>query len=666
MKCITRPLFPVRLFPALCLLAGCLLLPASPALAADKEPAKVPARQTVSPDRALLGELADRVRDRALFAAEIAPKLVLLLSERRYGYRNDGPNAIVDLLWELRGRPDIRKEWLDKLTAPNLSAQERERLFRDFEDFMAETARQAEEMARQEPATGNLWTWFRRNVLGTGAPCDAYQRGATAQTPYLRAAQRLDEVKAREQAFAGALVLTDVYRKADLDAWDAEPYAKHLLKLQDRPDDLHLAAGLIKSRFVHRHKLDALLAMLVKDPAKARKDIAALEKREMLERRYFYVMNDMGANSTILLPVASLLPEAAKAVEKAGTVPLNAGKGNAGKRLTSRRLERLLPEEVSLLDGGMPQLPFLAKGERLYVITWSGQGLPGYRDTPLEIFAPLGSDIVELTRDNFDMYMSMFTDNRNGWFDAYLIAAVCSPEELASHIASVSVVFSAREQSLYGAFEDYERTPDPRRLALYAKEFPDGFPKDTPGQAFRLTRPDDAAFFPTLAPLADEAGLARLLGPIRGIWTANRAAMDGSWMELRYAPADNSAKAGKLGASPVLSLEKPALEAFIKEHELSVIIHLTDDFLYESCRDNKEARLKKFPATLEETRKKFDAVKSRGFVSPYEVGTALRLLTLSADDPEKLSKIRAILDDTSQSAAERRRAMIKIFEERQE
>ncbi len=270
MKPIIRPT-PLFFRPLLlpCILACCLILPASLAVANEMPGPK----QKIPSEQSLLEELADRVRDRALFAANIAPEISRILKNDRYGYRYEDPDQLIDSLWALRSRPDIQKEWLRKLAAPGLTEVKKRQMLYEFEEFMEDIRYQAEKMLRREPAKHNLWTWLRRNVLRIDETHEDWSN-PEAETPYQRALSRLDETKAREKAFADVLILADVYRKAGLDSREGEPYAEYFLELRDRPEDLKLAADRIRRDDLPRHKLKALLEALVKDPARARRDIA--------------------------------------------------------------------------------------------------------------------------------------------------------------------------------------------------------------------------------------------------------------------------------------------------------------------------------------------------------------------------------------------------------
>ena len=203
MKPITRSALLSRPFPALCLLACCLLLPTPPAFAENTSNASgvqtAFPEQASTPEQALLEELAARTRDRALFAAGIAPEIARILRNAPDSYRNETPDTLVDSLWALRSRPEMRKEWLDKLAAPGQTRDQYRQWLYKFEEFMRNARHKAERIARHELSNRNLWTWFRWNLLDPDSSGTLYQR-----TLY-----RLEQAKALEKAFAGVLVLVD-------------------------------------------------------------------------------------------------------------------------------------------------------------------------------------------------------------------------------------------------------------------------------------------------------------------------------------------------------------------------------------------------------------------------------------------------------------------------
>ena len=272
MKYFVQPTLSFRPLPTLCLLACCLTLLTSPATAAELSGKKqeVPSEQTV------LTELADRVRDRALFAAKVAPEVSRIVgSHRGNGYVD--PDILIDSLWQLRSTPKGQKEWLNKLAATDLTEAQKKQLLQDLELLMDHTHYRAKRLLRYEPRQGNLWTWFHRNFMGIDGPYD-YWNGPKLEMPFMIILNELDHIKALEKTFADALVLTEIYSTVNIDPHIGEPYAKYLLELKDRPEDLKLAVDCLHENKLSWPILKALLATLVKDPDKARAEIADLNK----------------------------------------------------------------------------------------------------------------------------------------------------------------------------------------------------------------------------------------------------------------------------------------------------------------------------------------------------------------------------------------------------
>ena len=261
-----------RPLPVLCLLACCLTMLTSPATAAELSGKK----QNTPTEQTVLTELADRVRDRALFAAKVAPAVSRIVGSHHGGGHVD-QDILIDSLWRLRSTPEDQKEWLNKFTAPDLTQNKKRQLLHDLELLMDNTHYRAKRLLRNEPQQGNLWTWFHRNFMGINEPYD-YWRGPKLETPFLIIMNELAQVKAQEKTFTDALILANVCRAADIDPHAGEFYAKYLLALKDRPEDLKLAADCLRENKLSWPMLKALLATLVEDPDKARAEIAELNK----------------------------------------------------------------------------------------------------------------------------------------------------------------------------------------------------------------------------------------------------------------------------------------------------------------------------------------------------------------------------------------------------
>ena len=660
-----------RALPAACLTLGLALglLLAPPAAMAAPAPETAP--ETVAPGqaaefKALRDEIAERVREKALFSARVAPKAAGLFRDSRYHYRHDDPDRFIGMLWELRSSPAILDAWLNKLTAPGLSDRDRSRGLDQFESFISETRYLAADLQRREGRNGNLWTKFRDKYL---TPPDGGGEAEQEAGEYARAAEKLQKIKAGETAFADALALTHALKAAGADRHDIGGYAPLLLKLKDSPEDLRLAASLIADRDIPRERANALMRKLATDPEGAREDIAKVAETNAIEMRYRYALHEESFADFILLPLASILPEAERAVAKPGVIPLAQYAGTkTEKTLSLKRLERLIPENFHSAAGGgkapLP-LPLLREDERLYAVRDNGAGAAVFAKTPLDPLAFSGPSVTEVGGEKAEEFFTAILPRDRGR-DLYLVAAACGPEELAAHLGSLGVMASVREKSLYGPYQDFVRSEEDLRWSSNAKRLKGNFPKDIPGEALRLVRVDSGDTFMTLAPLADKDGLARLMGPIRAVWAREYARYAPEpWNELRYEPSSAKPKAFRLGADPVLGLGKPALRALVAQHG-QLVLQAWVNYEQRECGENGDDALcrEQYPAVAAAMERKFEAVRAKGFVSPMDMSTALYLLEQHGKEAAKLEAMRAVLGDTTLSSAKRVAAMRKIAEER--
>ena len=652
-----------RFLPASCLALALtlgLLVAPSPALAAD-EPAAVAAPDRAAEQKALRDEIAERVREKALFKARLAPKLAALFPDSRRSYRYEDPERFLDALWLFRSSPAILDDWLRQLNRPGLSDWDKTELVQGFESFISDTRHLADDLKRRGPGNGNIWTKFRDTYLA--AP-DTDKATEQADSAYALTAERLREVKDWEAAFADALVLHNALRQADIDRYEIREYAPLLLRLKDRPEDLQLAASLIGNTELSPEKVRALMAKLATEPEAARAEIARAGEAALAEARYLHACNDEGYLDFVLLPLESVLPEAVRAVEKPGVIPLAAyADTKTEKSLSLTRLERLVPDDFPFrtADGKTPApLPFLQKDERLYIVSEGGPGAHIFTKTPLGLLEYAGPRVLEVTAENMEKVLSPSL-RRSHSREFYLVAATCGPEELAAHLGSLGVMSAAREKSLYGPYQDFVRSEQNARWSSNAKRLGGKYPKDMPGEALRLVQTGSAETFLVLAPLADKAGLARLMGPIRGVWAREYARhAPEPWTELRYASKSAKAKPGVLGTDPVLSLNKSALAALVAGHD-RLMVQAWVNYTQRECGEAGDALCKEqYPDVLTSEEKKFAAIRAKGFVSPLDMSTALYLLEQYAKDPAKLEALRAVLDDTSLSSAKRIAAMRQI------
>lgn len=640
-----------RSVPAICLLAGTVLA-AAPAFAAGEGAAQQPAAKQQSYREALLEEAAARVKEKALFAAGMTPKATRILQGFDGGHRYADPVALIDNLWLLKSAPALQKEWLGKMSAPDLPAEKRKEAVRDFFAFVEETERFMRDERDIRP--GNVWTMLRGTVR-------TLTSGEDPQSPAMRdmnaIAEKLARAKAREEAFAEALVISGLARKAEISPREAREYGRLLLPLQDRPEDMQLAVSIIRNDGICNDH-HALLRKIAENPEEARKEIADLEKAMQAEARYKYASRGEKGPYFTMLPVAAIVPGVEKAMEKSGSVPLAASApGAPEKTLTVKRLAALMPENATLsaADGSLVQPPFLHKNEKLYMVEPERLGSPVFSGTALDSVALAGPRVLALTGETAKFFDHCARSGGGG----YLVAAACGPEELAAHMASLSVMLTDRETSLFNSGDKNNSQNTQRRRSYYQKRFGGELPEDTPGETLRLVQIDDPALFTVLAPLADQKGLARLMGPIRGVWMRSNGRYEATpWTELRYAPGSGKAVAFALGASPAPKLDKAALAALVANREEAIILswvnHKQQQLGHEKGAPlTAEQGRETFPAMLAAMQETFADMRAKGFANPMEISVALYYLEEFGKNEAKLAAIRAIIDDTSRTPVDR-------------
>ncbi|CAK7048935.1 MAG: hypothetical protein DELT_00952 [Desulfovibrio sp.] len=620
---------------------------------ADKEAARKMARQLAENTSR---EIAERVREKALFKADVMPQLERLqekIGGRRWSHQAP-VDEVTEQLWLLRGDKDLQREWINKILTSE-GKKTLDKNIRDLAQIVDDTRKIAQLLEIKHDAE-------RRAEAGKRGSSDA-----RPSTPVLT--RKLEAEKRRETALAEAGAVSRLLAQAEVSLYDAERYIDSLRALQNDPEALKMAGSLINNRKFSREATMSLLDLLAKDPQKAKVELANQEELRNMAARYTFIMHTEGYTDLIKMPVATVYPTGAEALAKTKTMPLATSSfKRTGGLLETRRLEKLM-----LIDKehGLPlrsenpgeneHIAFLYPGERLYVVGGVTQN-PIYKNTPLELLTPFGPHIKEYS--DTERYM-FSTGSRSAMHmrQSYLIAAACGPEELAAHLASISVVLAEREKSLYGPFEDFLMQPEEDRAGRRAgrHDHAETTP-DTPGKALRFIELWDADFFFALAPVADKEGLARLMGPIRGIWVQNRAASATPWAELRYKP-DGKTENGVLGESPILELGKDALENIIATKKDFLIYAWAVFAIRDQERNGENPEYTKLlPEALQRTAAEFDALAKVGFVSPWDMGTATYCLRMAEKDAALTVKLQKSRDDTSLSSAKRIRAMRALID----
>lgn len=609
---------------------------AAPAARFKAEPAPVPA---MSEETAM--ETAERVRARAIFSASVAPgaaSAIAAFPEQARAARLT-PEGITRTMWLLRSDPGLVKKWQRLLAAPG-PEKEKETQFRAFAELPHElraVAKGIDRAGRNEP---------RGNALKANPKqADMPQPGPG----WIAARDILDR-----QAFEDGVMITAVaIRKAlaleNVSVEAAMPYLDALVKLQDNPDDLRLGASLVKAADLDMPERAALIAKLAASPAKARPQITNLPETTALQNRFAFAMREEGARDVIKMPLEAVLPDAVRPVRKPKDIPL-ATYWMRPNHISFKRLDRLFPERPKPGDA----LSFLLPGERLYAV---GGGISVYEGTPLDPLSISGPAVFEYDPARFapgEVFPAGSGNTR-----PFFIAALCGPEDLAKHLASLSVMLTAREKSLYGPFPDFTWSPEDTPWAWRHKRLA-VLPKDAPGKTLRLVDVTDPDLFLAFAPNADKPGLARLMGPIRGVWVKDNADRELPWTEMRYDPGRRGPKKPSvLGESPVLSVDGEALAAIVALKERDMLHEWAAYALRTECgpdANSPECR-KLWTSVLAGMRKTFADMAAKGVVSPWDKGGMVYIMERHVKNPELQTTLKAMRDDRSQSSAKRRRAM---------
>lgn len=640
-----------RSLPAHALCAGAVcfaLLFPFPALAGGKpapdNEAAALSRQTPAYG-SLVEPIAGNIRVRAEHAAKLAPRLgaVAALYANAAGIPGRAIDGITDSLWTLRGEPELQQARLAAILTVK-TEDEAKQAYRDLLTFLADVKR----LALKLDGSDTVRQFAERRAELRNARTKEGKTPSSAQAISLR----LDEDAAFTAALVPALRIAARLDAASLRALVADDAAISTLRaLADRPDDFTLAAGIFGNANLTEPQKRVLAAELATSPETAREKITSLKKNEAVQRAYIFAMHKESRGDIIGLPLTEVIPDIPFALERAENIPLAASPvRQPQKALTFARLERLTPLDAAKEKDSKTALPILKPGERLYTLSLHS-GTPVFRNGPLSALAYAGPQLTELTEETAKDFLALLGDANRAWDRSYFIATPAGPEELAAHLTSLAVVRSAREKSLYGPFADYLWRPGKNDQPSYAN------PKDSMGETLRLADIRDADLFFSLAPLADEQGLARLMGPIRGIWAKHPLDGKGSWVEMRYDPRKKSlGKGHKLEDAHVLSLDETALRAIIRGKERQLVHEWAVFTLGAKCRDNsvfsKECA-EALPAALEKTQKTFDSLRLLGFTAPRDKGTVVYFLERYAKDPAMRDRLADIINDTRRSPAQR-------------
>lgn len=647
------------------IIAVMLACPAAAFAKADPAPRKTEEKATAFNYKALTNEAAERVKAKALFHAEIIPALQRVI-DKNAERRSYGPSAneIAEELWLLRTAPETQKAMFNAILAAQDPQDLREKI-NELKQLIDSTTRIASSLLQKKEHALREERQEKREQM------------SEREYRLYSMTEKLEEEKRWATAMGNAVGVAAVIKETGLRFYEVEKYLEPLGKLKGNPEVVKAAATLIKQRNIPDRQVSDLLEKLAVSPKEALADIDNIDELNRINARFRFAMNTESEQDIIKMPVASVLPKAAEELGKVKTIPLAASTfKRTGNLLQTRRLEKVLLIDTehglplrSDKEGENDHLVFLNPGERLYMVGANvGSLIPA--NTPLGTAASYGLQVAvygEDTRRSFERFF--VKKSRADLRPVYLIAAACEPEELRKHLASLMVVRAEREKSLYGPFADFEWKKEDNPYS--ARELAD-FPMDSPGQALRFADIRDADLFLVLAPLADKEGLERLMGPIRGIWVQNRFHDKTPWVELRYTP-DGKTKSSELGKAPILELNKAALESIVATKR-SVLEYLWASYVVQeeaiNAADKKNRRdvnpdyVGKLPEALKSITARFDEMAAKGFVSPWDMGSATYYLYYAGKDTAVVEILKAIRDDVSQSSAKRMRAMRSALKER--
>ncbi len=660
------------LFCALSLLAG-----AAPASASSPAQAR-----TLPQENESLQELADRITGRAAFIAELLPRLTAA------GFTDDATHppwtytsrTLGDALWKLRGAPEILAREEAKLFDAKTPAQNRER-------GLTKLVRETEYRA------------LRLYGAAHGQPHTRLFREEPRKTPE----ERVRETLRREQLLQPYLLFVMQHQDPAEPSYNEDGLLE-LWKARNQPERFVLVREVLRDKALPLAKKNEIAALATDDLAAARALYAraplALKRERLYAERFRYSSQEL-----LTMPAFLLAPDGLTLLEKPGLLPLAAKPAHRENPALSRRsLPELFPTTLQALlqvfseknDTPMPDFPLLKPGETLFLLrqTRDAKSLPIFRATPLQDLATVGPRLLPYSGEDNKRAFFRFFSNPFPSREGYLIAAACTRQELAAHLASLAVLHGAPERSLYGPANEYAVTLSGAgdeaqlgatqkalleaarlglRLEAVSGEHQRGIPRDyfdARAHALlpdyqdrlqpmpRLARVESALFFDFLASLADGAGLARLMGPVRAVWHYEGRAPHGAWKELRYEPpARQAAGLSAPGAAPLLSLDRTLLERLNEMERQTALAEDVSSFAGRFCRQkglktegpecgalvrDMRARALTFSAEL----------AGYGIKAPGEQRRAI-LTLIQLQDSTVLPAARAMLKNSSKSPKER-------------
>lgn len=643
--------------------------------------------------QALTQELAETTAQRMEFTATLVPQLIdagftddLTRSAWQYRSRN-----IAGVLWKLRASPDVFEREKAKVLNSRTPASEREQALLLF---VGRTERLAE----------------RIRTAVEGKPASRTYSEDQAKPQDLRTQEALARNAALQPYFLFTLEHQAALQPFEYALSDAAMAA--LWQARANPVQKEFILGVLQDKALPMAKKTEIAVLAVTDivAAKAlyeRADLVLNRERLYNDKRAWYMRSEL-----IYTPIAVLAPESAAILEKPGLLPLAATPvASPASALARRALPELFPPSLRAVlraffekgDVPMPEFPYLKEGETLFLLrSGAVKGIPIFQNTPLQDLAAVGPKLLAYTPESKEEFFRFFT-NDNHVRSAYLLAASATPQELAAHLASIAVVHSAPERSLYGPVDAYavtlrgggvEQLSELQKALLQAARFGSHIaawshpasknrtPGDDDGQTLprffgreadellpeyldtlapmlRMARVESTDFFNFLAPLADEAGLARLMGPIRGVWHFTGYYRDGNWNELRYAPARPAVVNAPGSALPSLSIAPAQLEALNQVERDSVLLtSFAPAWAHFVCREQDlDVKSPECDARKTEVRKTIAALGEElagyGIKSPSEqYAAALALLRLQGNS-ELSAATRALLKDSAKSPRDR-------------
>ena len=638
-----------RTFLSACALCCMLLLPfaasaATPETVTDKTAShEAPAASEMEDpaERARLsGLMAAKVKAKALFSAKIVPELAAAGVDARLSEVTDG-------LWLLRFDSKVQQEWLNKLTDTKQPVPPRE-----FLSFVRRVEATAKEIRTHRQQTAQQASPLpRKNDSSLAAIRQVWQHEEQRE---------LDAAKAL--LFVTMLGEKNSRRNVE--------HANILWELRDKPKALRLAATLFARDSMPLLAWNEVLEKLRTSPQEAEAEMTALVRRQEAQQRYAFATRREGPYDLIGLPVASILPGTEKTLAKRLSLPLAARAVTRPHRSVAfERFATLFPEQKASAKSEEAAkkpllLPFLKPGEKLYAVLNDRSArrintakIRTFRGTPLDLLAELSPVLVEYTPENAAELERMARTGGVGIRSLYFVATSCAPEKLAEHLASLAVMESARERSLYGSFAD-TAWPEKIPTEVPAPKTPAPFPQDTPGTELRFVNTADADIFFALAPHADGLGLARLMGPIRAVWWRERPGSDAPWSALRYEPVSElTSSPATLGTDRQLSLNTAVLHNILRTKREHVITFWVERLMpKEAGNDAGATRIARSEKTAY-VAKRVRELESKGFISPWDIHGAFSLLQREAANPILTESFRNILNDVLMPSAKRVQAM---------